>query len=158
MVALNDLINNVNTNPYFAGLMMILLNIGSKYVVMEISDTQEQFLSNVIVRRLLVFTIFFIGTRDIYISFIMTAIFIVFVSGLFNEKSKYCILPKKMKYTPKEGRTISEEEIKYAEKILDLAQEQQKEKKDYINNLENKKKKEKKIYKNNLETLQLFKD
>ena len=137
---------------------MILLNIGSKYVVMEISDTQEKFLSNVIVRRLLVFTIFFIGTRDIYISFIMTTVFIIFVSGLFNEKSKYCILPKSMKHTPKEGRSISEEEIKYAEKILDLARGQKKEKQDYIDNLDKEKNKDKKIYKNNLETLQLYKD
>ena len=156
MVQLNEMIKNVNTNPYFAGLMMILLNIGSKYVVMEISDTQEQFLSNVIVRRLLVFTVFFIGTRDIYISFIMTAIFVVFVSGLFNEKSKYCILPTKMKYTPKEGRTISEEELKYAEKIIDLSKEQSKEKQDYLKKLEKENKKDKKVYKNNLETLQLY--
>ena len=156
MVDLNTLVQSTNQNPYFIGLMMILLNIGSKYVVMEISDTQEKFLSNVIVRRLLVFTIFFIGTRDIYISFIMTTVFIIFVSGLFNEKSKYCILPTKMKYTPKEGRTISEEELKYAEKIIDLSKEQSKEKQEYLNNLEKENKKDKKVYKNNLETLQLY--
>ena len=157
MVYLNTLIQKTNTNPYFIGLMMILLNIGSKYVVMELSDTQEQFLSNVIVRRLLVFTIFFIGTRDVYISFVLTTIFIIFVSGLFNEKSKYCILPKRMKHTPKEGRTISEEEIKYAEKILELSGEQKKEKQEYLDNLDKKTKVEKKLYKkNNLETLKLY--
>ena len=158
MVELNTLIDKANSNVYFAGLMMILLNIGSKYVVMEISDTQEQFLSNIIVRRLLVFTIFFIGTRDVYVSFILTAIFIIFVTGLFNEKSKYCILPKKMKYIPKEGRTISEEELKYAEKIIQLSNEQQIEKQNYLKKINNKNKKDKMIYKNNLETLQLFKD
>ena len=156
MLDLNTIVQKTNTSPYFAGLMMILLNIGSKYVVMEISDTQEQFLSNVIVRRVLVFTVFFIGTRDIYTSFILTAIFIIFVSGLFNEKSKYCILPKRMKHTPKEGRTISEEEIKYAEKILELSGDQKKEKKEYLDNLEKKTKVEKKLYKNNLETLKLY--
>ena len=61
-----------------------------------------------------------------------------------------------MKHTPKEGRTISEEEIKYAEKILDLAKDQKKEKQEYLDSLENKTKVEKKIYKNNLETLKLY--
>ena len=152
----NTLVNSLNQNAYFSGIMMILLNIGSKYVVMEISDTQEQFLSNIIVRRLLVFTVFFTATRDIYTSFILSAIFIIFVSGLFNEKSKYCILPKRRKHTPKEGRTISEEEIKYAEKILELSGEQKKEKKEYLDDLDKKTKVEKKLYKNNLETLKLY--
>jgi hypothetical protein len=154
----NTLVNSLNQNAYFSGIMMILLNIGSKYVVMEISDTQEQFLSNIIVRRLLVFTVFFTATRDIYTSFILSAIFVIFVSGLFNEKSQYCILPKHIIHTPKEGRTISPEEIEYAKKILDISNKQKVEKKDYLNDLQQKKEEKKKIYKENLKSLSVFKD
>jgi hypothetical protein len=92
---INYVITSLNTSNFFIGIMMILLNVGSKYVLMEFSDTHEKFLSNNIVRRCLVFTIFFVATRDIYTSLILTAVFIVLVSeiGILNEKSNYCILP-----------------------------------------------------------------
>ena len=41
-----DAINNLNTSKLFAGIIMILLNVGSKYVTLDISKTQESFLSN----------------------------------------------------------------------------------------------------------------
>ena len=85
---------DLNTNKYFTGIMMIVLNLGSRFLVMELSDTQTQMLSNKIIRRFVVFTIVFIATKDIYVSLVCTAIFIILVSGLFNENSKYCIVTK----------------------------------------------------------------
>ena len=152
---INRIINNLNNSAYFAGVMMILLNLGSRYIVMEISDTQEQFLSNIIVRRLLVFTIFFTATRDVYTSFILTAVFIIFVTGLFNEKSKYCILPKSMIYTPNEGRLISNEEIEYAQKIIDISEKQKNNKDNHNSGVKLKDQTREIIYNNNLKALQI---
>ena len=84
----------LNTNKYFTGIMMILLNIGSRYVAMDLSETQQRILSSVWVRRALVFTIVFIATRDIKVSLLLTLMFVILISGLFNGKSRYCILPK----------------------------------------------------------------
>jgi len=89
-----DIINSLNTNKYFFGIVMILMNIGSKYAVSEISILQHNFLNHKIIRRLLLFTIFFVATRDVIISLIMTAVFIVVALELFNENSKHCVLPK----------------------------------------------------------------
>ena len=50
MFAIFDVLNNSN---YFSGLIMILLNFGSKYIAMEVSPSQESFMSNIIIRRLL---------------------------------------------------------------------------------------------------------
>ena len=87
-------LSDLNTNKYFTGIMMIVLNLGSRFLVMELSDTQTQMLSNKIIRRFIIFTVVFIATKDIYVSLICTAIFIILVSGLFNENSKYCIVTK----------------------------------------------------------------
>jgi hypothetical protein len=76
---------------------MILLNIGSKYVDFKFSKTQEQLLRNSIARELLIFTIVFMGTRDITYAILLTAAFIILTQHLFNEKSKYCLVPQKMK-------------------------------------------------------------
>ena len=40
-------LSDLNTNKYFTGIMMILLNLGSRFLVMELSDTQTQMLSKV---------------------------------------------------------------------------------------------------------------
>ena len=76
---------------------LLLLSIASKTfnnLISELSESQEQMLNNVIIRRFIVFTIAFIATRDVYVSLILTSIFIVLVSNLFNENSSYCILRK----------------------------------------------------------------
>jgi len=88
-------INSLNNSKYFIGIMMILLNLGSRYLMMELSEDQEQLFNNVIIRRIVIFTVVFIAVRDIWVSLIITAVFIIFVSNLFNTNSIYCIMGKK---------------------------------------------------------------
>jgi hypothetical protein len=107
-------INILNNSKYFTAMMMLLLNLGSRYVSLELTQFHEQILSNVIVRRILVFTIVFVATRDIKVSVISTAIFIILVSGIFNEESKYCILPNKGTH-----HKITKEEFQYAQSIIE---------------------------------------
>ena len=76
---------------------MLLLNVGSKYITVELSETQEEFLQNTIIRRFILFIVFLIGTKDIKTSLILTSVFIIFVSHLFNENSRFCIIPLKEK-------------------------------------------------------------
>ena len=119
---INNTLTNLNDSKYFLGIMMFLLNAGSKYALLEISPLQNVFFNNKVIRRCLLFSIFFIATRDIWVSFFLTAIFIVMAFELFNEQSKYCIIPKKIldisKYDINNDKKLSPEEIKYA--YLDL--------------------------------------
>lgn len=109
----------LNQNKYFTGIMMVLLNIGARNVSLDLSKAQNAFLSSVWMRRVLVFTIIFIATRDIKVSALLTLFFIVFITGLLNGKSKYCILPKSYKELDLNGDgEISPEEIKVAYETL----------------------------------------
>ena len=99
---------------------MLVLNLGSRFLVMELSENQEQMLSNKIIRRFVIFTVVFVSTRDILVSFIVTAIFIVLVSGLFNENSKYCVMTKPVL------NNVSEDEYKEAVKLVKLYEKQKK--------------------------------
>ena len=87
-------LEQINHSKYFAGITMLLLNLGSRFLVAEISDNQQQLLNNKIVRRFIIFTVFFVATKDIWVSLILTSVFIILVTGLFNENSKYCIVTK----------------------------------------------------------------
>jgi len=113
-------LSDLNNNKYFTGIMMLVLNLGSRFLVMELSDTQEQMLSNKIIRRFIVFTVVFIATKDIYVSFIVTAVFIILVSGLFNENSKYCIVTKPV------ITQITQDEYKDAQKVIKMYKLQKK--------------------------------
>jgi hypothetical protein len=88
-----NVINCLNQSKFFAGFAMLLLNLGSKYITVELSETQEEFLQNTIIRRFILFIVFWIGTKDIMTSLILTSIFIIFVSHLFNENSRFCLIP-----------------------------------------------------------------
>jgi hypothetical protein len=82
---------SVNSNPYFIGLMMLMLNLGGRFVSMEMSKSQELFFQNVWVRRLLIFTILFVGTRNVAVAFWMSIIIILCIGYLFNENSSLCL-------------------------------------------------------------------
>ena len=47
-------LNNLNNSKYFAGLMMLFLNIGSKYITVVLSKNQENFLKSNIFRQILI--------------------------------------------------------------------------------------------------------
>ena len=114
-------LNSVNDSKYFAGLAMIVLNLGSKYLIMELSESQEQLMSNKIFRRFILFTVAFIATKDIYVSFIITAIFVLLVSNIFNENSKYTVMKKKKKLF----KQISLDDYTKATKLKELYELQQ---------------------------------
>ena len=115
-------IHNFNNNKYIYGFLMILLNMGSKYIEMDLGDNHRSFLSSTVLRRIVIFTIAFIATRDFVASLIITACFIIIVLNLFHKESQYCILPKSYTDldTNKDGK-ISPEEIKNAYELLKKA-------------------------------------
>ena len=121
----------LNDSRFFSGLVMIMLNIGSKYVTIELSDTQEAYLRNSIGRQLLIFSISWMGTRDIYMALALTAIFTVLTQYLFNEKSSLCILPESVIQLQEvidinKDNKVSQGEIQHALEVLDRANKQQK--------------------------------
>lgn len=114
-----DIIDYLNRSPFFYALVMLLLNLGSKYVDMEIPDELKDFLSNNITRRVVIFTIAFMATRDVITSLIVTCLFIILIFNLLNKKSKYCVLPNSLKKLDQnQDGIIDNQEIKKAYEIL----------------------------------------
>jgi|TARA_B110000902_G_C13913844_1_gene439358 hypothetical protein len=109
---IRELFNTLNSSNFFIGIMMIILNIGSKYIEIDLGKNQKQLLNNKVMRRILIFTIVFIATKDILTSLIVTAVFIILVLNLFNHDSSMCILPKSFKQLDlNNDNEISDEEI-----------------------------------------------
>jgi len=94
---LHERILNINKSKVFAGLMIIVLNIASKFVTFKFGKTTEMYLKYTFSRQILVFAMAWMGTRDIYIAGGLTLVFIVLFDFLFNENSSLCILPNELK-------------------------------------------------------------
>ena len=71
----NIFLNNISTSKLFLGLMMIFMNLGSRYIEIKLTKGQEMIFKN-IAREVLIFTIAFMGSRDIFVALIITAVFI----------------------------------------------------------------------------------
>jgi hypothetical protein len=130
-------IGSLNDSKFFAGVVMLIMNIGSKYAIIELSRTQESYLKYSLGRQLLVFSILWIGTRDIFISLVLTVVFILFVDYLFNENSRYCIIPAKYKELREElGEQVTQQEVNQAIYTLKKARKNKEKNKedDVINN------------------------
>lgn len=115
----------LNDSKFFAGLVILTMNIGSKYISVELSKTQENYIKYSLGRQILIFAIIWMGTRDIVTSLIMTILFILFADYLFNEHSKYCIIPDQYKeltmaLDPKKTN-VTQKEVNDAIHILKLA-------------------------------------
>lgn len=109
---IKEVFETLNTSNFFIGIMMVLLNIGSKYLEEDLQKSHKLFFNSKIMRRLIIFTIVFIATKDIMTSLIVTAVFVILVLNLFNSESKYCILPKSIQeIDTNNDNIISDEEI-----------------------------------------------
>ena len=128
---LHEHIMYLNQSKFFAGVVMIMLNIGSKFISIQFSKSAEQYFKLSVTKQILVFAMAWMGTRDIYTALVITAVFVVLSDHLFNEESKFCIVPHKYRLLDKVLDTsgdgfVSEEEIKNAERILEKAKQDKK--------------------------------
>jgi hypothetical protein len=116
----------LNNSKFFAGVVMILLNVGSKFIAIQFSKSTEEYLKMNVTKQLLVFAMAWMGTRDIYTALVLTAVFTILSDHLFNEESPYCCVPQKYRILAKlvdenTDGLVSEEEITNAIAILEKA-------------------------------------
>jgi hypothetical protein len=113
-----------NTNPYFIGITMLLLNLGGRFLAMEVTKEQEKFFQHTWVRAILIFVVIFVATRNVLIAFWLGLIVIIMMRFLFNENSDFYILkrdgPKQReKFQGASGSVLTPEEADIYRKLTD---------------------------------------
>ena len=87
----------LNSSKIFAGLMIIVLQISSRFVTIRLSKSMESYLKYTFSRQILIFAIAWMGTRDIYIALAIAILFTLIMDVVCNEESNYCMLPNAFK-------------------------------------------------------------
>jgi hypothetical protein len=121
---LNNQVQVVNNSKIFAGLMIITLNIVSKFVNIKLSRTMEAYLKFSFSRSILVFAIAWMGTRDIYIALFITAVFIVVTEYLLHEDSSFFVLSEDFRdyhLNMLDQGQVTMEEVNRAKEVLERA-------------------------------------
>jgi hypothetical protein len=83
----------LNTNPYIIGMLMLLLNLGGRFLALELTKKQEAFLQGSWVRPIIFFTVIFMATRNVVAAFWVTALFFFVIWVAANENSPFCMIP-----------------------------------------------------------------
>jgi len=131
---INSHVSFLNSSKFFAGIIMILLNVGSKFISIQFSKSTEEYMKYTLSKQILVFAMAWMGTRDIYTALGLTAVFTILSDHLFNEESSMCIVPEsyrvlhKLLDTNNDG-VVSETEISAAIAVLEKAKKEKQKKK-----------------------------
>jgi len=126
---IHDHVMFLNNSKFFAGIVMIMLNVGSKFISIQFSKSTEEYLKYSVTKQLLVFAMAWMGTRDIYTAIMLTAAFVILSDHLFNEESSLCVVPQQYRVMHKlvdsnnDGK-ISDEEYKNALSVLEKAKKE----------------------------------
>ena len=122
----------MNQSKLFAGLVIIVLNISSKFANIKLSKSMEGYLKYTFSRDILVFAMAWMGTRDIYTAIFITIVFSICVNFLFNEQSGFCCLSESfiekqselLDDPPDKKQPITEQQIADAVALLSDAKKQ----------------------------------
>ena len=118
---IDKILINLSNNKLFCGCLMLLTNIGGKYLSLELpTNIDKIFTSNFILRYLVLFSIFFMATRDIKTSILLSLLFLIILKYFINENSTFCLIKNDEINLKKEinNNKISEEEYLKAKEIL----------------------------------------
>ena len=113
---IDSILVSLSNSKLFNGCIMLLTNIGGKYLVIDMPTNIEKLFSTYFFLRILVlFSIFFMATRDIKISIVLTLLFFIISRYFINEKSSFCLINENNFGSKK----ITKEEYSNAKDIID---------------------------------------
>lgn len=116
LTTMHNFFHNLNTSTFFAGFVMLILNIGSRYINLDLSSSTESWIKYLMSKEVLVFAVSWMGTRSIYYALVITACFTIVVDHFMNVDSKYCVVPSKFR----DLHTMTEEKHGPEKTVTDL--------------------------------------
>jgi len=75
-------------NKIFIGIVMVMVNIGARFIIEELSDEHREIAKGDIFRKIVVFCSVFMATRDIIVALIVTIIFVVMMNEILVTAKK----------------------------------------------------------------------
>ena len=81
-------LDQMSENKIFIGLIMVLVNIGARFIIEELGEEHKKIIQNTYFRKFVVFCSVFMATRDIGVAFIVTLIFAVIINEILGKEEE----------------------------------------------------------------------
>ena len=126
---MNDIlftVSTLNDNRIMWGLTSLLFNMGSRFVMSDMGRIQEYIMSRPLVKLVVVFSMFFVATRDILLSVWFTLLYVVIFMGMLHERGKISVIPYdvRMHLLNKDSKIKSRHEYLYAKNVIEKFKKQ----------------------------------
>lgn len=95
-----DLCNMINGSKLAWGVAAVCVNLGSRYIIQDMSVLQQQIFGHPAFKRIAIFCMIFMATRDVLLSIAIAALVCMILEHALNEKSIACIAPGMCKQAP----------------------------------------------------------
>lgn len=76
------------------GAAAIVANLGSRFIIAELTPAQQGVLSSTAFKRVALFCMIFLPTRDLLLAACLTVAVSALLEGLLHEGSRFCVLPE----------------------------------------------------------------
>jgi|TARA_B110000971_G_scaffold144354_1_gene147557 ABC-type multidrug transport system fused ATPase/permease subunit len=113
---LEYLLTSLNASKLFSVFIIFIMNIGSKYMAKDVPVAVDLIFENFWARMFVVFCVAFVSTRDIFMSLIITLLFILLFKYILNEKSSTCVIKKRI--DDYKMNNISEQDVARAYQVI----------------------------------------
>lgn len=81
--------DELSQNKLFIGFLMILVNIGARFIIDELNDHHRSIVKSDLFRKIIIFSSVFMATRDIIIAFVVTCIFTLLINEVLQSPEIY---------------------------------------------------------------------
>tara|TARA_B110001450_G_scaffold255426_1_gene282939 strand:+ start:603 stop:992 length:390 start_codon:yes stop_codon:yes gene_type:complete len=81
-------LDQLSENKIFIGLIMVLVNIGARFIIEELSEEHKTIIQNTYFRKLVIFCSVFMATRDIGVALIVTLIFAIVINEILGKEDE----------------------------------------------------------------------
>jgi len=114
---IDDILISLSNNKIFAGSILLMSNLGGRYLSIDFPKNVENiFTKYFVIRCMVLFSIFFMATRDIKISLLLSLLFFIIIYFFINENSTFCVIK------PNDPKKITLEEYNKAKEIVNQFQ------------------------------------
>ena len=117
MAIFDKQLSPLNNSSLIVACCMVIMNLGAKYLPLDLDSDTDELLQSPIMRKIVVFAILYLATRKFIYALIGTCIFYFIKITLFNKESKLSVLNLK-KNNKKKVNKISKDDIKEISEIL----------------------------------------
>ena len=101
-----DICNAINGSKVAWALSAMCVNMGSRFIIQEMTPLQVQVFSHPVFKRIVIFCIVFIATRDILLAAAFALLAWIVLEHILHENSVFCIAPGMCRLAGQGGTTV----------------------------------------------------